>query len=397
MPNSYLNKILLEESQKFIEANKSLSAERIILKYHGKTDLPIKEISEQIEAQKKAVKKLPELSAYNLVYKKIPLEQCSSEYSAQYKSRVISGKRIIDLTGGLGIDSIYFARNFKEVTYCEMNEELAEIAEHNFSRIGIKNIKVLKGDSIELLKNYEDNYFDWIFADPARRNNDKRSVDIKYYSPNIPENLDLIFSKTENILLKLAPAFDINEALNLFENLYEFSVLSNQNECKEVLIFLSKKRIEKIKSAVILDEEKYISGKINSNYKCEEAEIKINEYLYEPNAAIRKAGLTDKIAFELNLKKLNRKSELLFSANLITDFIGRKFVVKHVELFNEKKIRKFLTSKKITKANISRSNFPMKPEEINERLKLKDGGNIYLFFTKDMYEKLIFILTEKIQ
>lgn len=396
MPNSYLNKILLEESQKFIEANKSLSAERIILKYHGKTDLPIKEISEQIEAQKKAVKKLPELSAYNLVYKKIPLEQCSSEYSAQYKSRVISGKRIIDLTGGLGIDSIYFARNFKEVTYCEMNEELAEIAEHNFSRIGIKNIKVLKGDSIELLKNYEDNYFDWVFADPARRNNEKRSVDIKYYSPNIPENLDLIFSKAENILLKLAPAFDINEALKLFKNMYEFSVLSYQNECKEVLVFLSKKNNEKVKSAVILDEEKYISGNINSDYKCEESEIKINEYLYEPNAAIRKAGLTDKIAFELNLKKLNRKSELLFSANLITDFIGRKFVVKHVELFNEKKIRKFLTSKKITKANISRSNFPMKPEEIKERLKLKDGGDIYLFFTKDINEKSIFILTEKI-
>ena len=111
---------------------------------------------QKILAQKKAVKKLPELSAYNLVYKKIPLEQCSSEYSAQYKSRVISGKRIIDLTGGLGIDSIYFARKFKEVTYCEMNEELAEIAEHNFSRIGIKNIKITKGDSIELLKNYED-------------------------------------------------------------------------------------------------------------------------------------------------------------------------------------------------------------------------------------------------
>jgi len=96
------------------------------------------------------------------------------------------------------------------------------------------------------------------------------------------------------------------------------------------------------------------------------------------------------------LKKLNRKSELLFSANLITDFIGRKFVVKHVELFNEKKIRKFLTSKKITKANISRSNFPLKPEEIKERLKLKDGGDFYLFFTKDINEKSIFILTEKI-
>ena len=193
-----LKRLTQPEIQKFIDENKHLSAAKVVLKFSSNKELPVREIAEQIECINKAEKKLPELSKQNLLYKKISLEQASSELTAGYKSQKLRGKRIIDLTGGLGIDSIYFSKTFEEVIYCELNEELAEIAKYNFKTLGIKNIVVKKGDGIKILKEFDDNYFDWIFIDPSRRDKDKRSVDIKYYSPDVVENMKLFLQKSHN-------------------------------------------------------------------------------------------------------------------------------------------------------------------------------------------------------
>ena len=145
------------EIVKFIEENRHFSTAEIILKYSSNKELPVKEIAEQIECLKKAKKKLPELNKHTLLYKKVSLEQASSELTAGYKLQKLKGKRIIDLTGGLGIDSIYFSKSFDEVIYCEINEELAEIAGHNFKTLGIKNVNVRNGDGIKILNEYTDN------------------------------------------------------------------------------------------------------------------------------------------------------------------------------------------------------------------------------------------------
>lgn len=393
-----LNILLQPETEDFIEKHKKFSAPEIILKYSFNKNFPIKEIAEQIECRNKAEKKLPNLSKHKLLYKKIPLEQCSSELTANYKSQKIKGKRIIDLTGGLGIDSIFFSKNFNEVIYCELKEELAEIAEHNFKTLRIKNLVVKKGDGIKTLSEFNDDYFDWIFVDPSRRDKEKRSVDIKYYSPDVVSNMNLFLHKSKNICFKLAPAFDITEAERIFPNMNEFSVVSVKNECKEVLLFFNKENQKKIKSAVILNEEKepvFFESEINKNYEIEFSLPGKDMFFYEPDAAIRKADLTKFIAKKYNLKFVNPISDYLISENDIQNFPGRKFKILFTDFYNEKNIKQYLSKEEITQANIARSNFPHKPEIIKEKLKLKDGGDYYLFFTKDKNDKLIFINTIK--
>lgn len=399
MPKSYLQKIISSDSKEFINKHLNTSKTEIILKYSAKSELPIKEIAEQIESFNKAKIKLPNLSNYDLVYQKLSLEQCSSEYTANYKSSILKGQRIIDLTGGLGVDSVYFSKVFDEVIYCELDSERSEIAKYNFEKLGIKNIKVINKDSIEELSNYSDNYFDWIFADPSRRDKNIRSVDIKFYSPNILENMELLLSKSKNILLKLAPAFDLKEAVRIFPNLIEFSILSFQNECKEVLVFISKDRKDKIKSAVALNTEfnhVCIKDRIENTHTAKIEYPRTGNYFYEPDAAIRKVGLTEKIAAEMNLCKINVLSDYLHSSYYLENFPGRRFLIKSVNLFNEKLIKRHLKDNQIFKANISRSNFPFKAEEIKNKFNLSDGGEHYLFFTKDLNKKLIFLSTIKV-
>lgn len=394
-----LKRLNNQEIREFIRENRNLSPAEFMLKYSSRKELPLKDIAEQIECTLKAEKKLPELSKSGLIYKKISLEQASSEITAKYKSSRIKGKRLIDLTGGLGIDSIYFSNSFNEVVYCEMNNELAEIADNNFKVLGINNITVKKEDGIKVLKEFDRNYFDWIYADPSRRDDGKRSVDINYYSPDVLSNMNLFLENSENICLKLAPAFDIKEAVRIFPEMNEFSVVSVRNECKEVLIYLSRNKTSKIKTAVILNEysePNVISGDLDKIYDINYGAAEKNKYFLEPDAAVRKSGLSHHTAEKYKIRFINPYSDYLISEKDIQEFQGRRFVIVFTDLFSKKKVKQYLSSEKIMQANISRSNFPLKPEAIKQKLKLKDGGDDYLFFTKNNEGRLIFIHTRKI-
>lgn len=401
MNSNLIDKLLDIQVQNFIETHQDDSIHELILKYNGKTELPIKEIAEQIQCRKKASRKLPGLSKYKLLYKKVSLEQASSELTASYKSSRMHGKRMIDLTGGLGIDSIYFSKKFEEVYYCELNEELADLATHNFNLLGIKNIKVIKGDSIDALERFKDDYFDWIYADPSRRNEQLRSVDIKYLKPDVVSNIDLFRQKSGRICFKLAPAFDLTEAYRLFPELDNFEVVSVNNECKEVLLFITEITPEKKQtiSAIILNQsgktESYRALK-NNQYLVHLVSPDNGMYFYEPDVAIRKAGLTGLIAERQKLSFISNESIYLVSNENKMNFPGRKFLIESVFRYNPKEIMKYLDEKGIVSANIARSDFPNKPDEIKNTLKLKDGGQDYLFFTKDFEQNLLFIHTSKI-
>jgi hypothetical protein len=402
MKNSIINILASKKAELFIKNNSHLSPQDILLKYSGKIDLPIKEIAEQIECRKKAKKKLPSLSKHTLIYKKVSLEQASSEITAEYKSSRLTGRRIIDLTGGLGIDSIYFSKIFDEVVYCEQSKELTEIVKHNFKILDINNIQVKTGDGTEILKYYNDKHFDWIYVDPSRRNQSKRSVDIKYYSPNVKENFELLKSKTKNLLIKLAPAFDKTEAFKLFPELNEFSVVSVNNECKEVLLFFNfdqhHPRLQ-IKSAAVLNENAETQS-FNANIDDVTARAFVesdeNLYFYEPDAAIRKAGLSEVIADKFRMVFLNPLSDYMVSNKKKINFPGRKFRIEYSCNYNLKEIKKYLMQNGIVKANIGRSNFLMKPEEIKQTLKLQDGGEDCLFFSKNPEDKLLFMHCRRI-
>jgi hypothetical protein len=399
MRSSLIEILGKDEVKLFMKNNSNSTSQEIILKYSGKSELPIKEIAVQIECRKRAEKKLPSLNRHNLLYKKVSLEQASSELTAAYKSSRIEGKRIIDLTGGLGIDSIYFAKNFTEVFYCEVNKDLSEIAGHNFSELGIKNIDINIGDGIEFLKKFKDDYFDWIYADPSRREGNNRSVDIKFHSPDILGSFELLKSKTKNLCIKLAPAFDINEAFKLFPELNEFVVVSANNECKEVLLLFNFEKKEEqssnpTKSAAILNEKsevKFYKSGIDEIPVRIFADAEPNLFFYEPDTAIRKAGLSEFIAQKFKLRFINSISDYMVSKKAVKYFPGRIFKIVYRSAYNAKEIKKYLNEKNITKANISRSNFALKPDEIKKTLKLKDGGNNYLFFTKDGNGKKIFV------
>jgi hypothetical protein len=383
----------------FLE-NKEKSAHEISLKLQKDNSLPHRAISEQVACFKKAKNKLPSFVNKHLLFEKNALEQSSSEFAAEYKSSLISGDKLIDLTGGLGIDDIFLATHFNIISYCELNEVLASIVSHNLQQLCISNIEINNIDSIKYLTSFSDNYFDWIYIDPSRRDENRRSVDLQFCTPNVYENMELFFQKSENVMIKAAPAYDLTEAIRKFPNLVEIHVISVDGECKEVLLILKKDVLNaKIKTFAVLlnskSEHKQIISQIISE---KEVNIlsKIKEYFYEPDCSIIKSNLVHFIADEFNLSFININSPFLTNSELISNFPGRQFRIMTSLLYNEKEIKKYLKTNGFSKANVARRGFRLSVEGIRKVFKLKDGGDIYLFFTSDLNKRAIMIVTTKI-
>lgn len=361
---------------------------KLALELSKQKEIPGRIISEQIACLKKAEKKLPLLNKFNLLYDKVALEQCSGESAAKAKAELIEGSTIIDLTGGLGIDDIYFAKKFDKVIYCELNDVLSRIVEGNLKELNINNIKVKNRDSIEYLKSCDDKSFDWIYIDPARREGSQRSVDLEYCIPNVYDNLGLFFRKSNNVLIKAAPAFDIHEAVNRFSDLTDIIVISVDNECKEVLLKLKEDKLDKrvLVRTIILNSKissekvfkKYIDDKIVKEYS------EIKEYFYEPDVGLIKSGLSSVAAEEFGFSFINNKCDFLTGEKLNPNFSGRSFKVVNTIQFKDKIIKSYLKENHISKANVSKRAFRLSVADIRKRLKLKEGGSDFLFFTIDL-------------
>ncbi|MBC7440546.1 MAG: RsmD family RNA methyltransferase, partial [Flavobacterium sp.] len=208
-----MNKSILNiDIQLFINNNISNSIVDLALQKNPFPKENWTEILNQIASKSKAKNKLPTwFSSENIIYPaKISVEQTSSETTANYKSTLVSGENLIDLTGGFGVDDFYFSKKIKNVVHCEINENLSEIVQHNFEILKARNIKCYFGDSLDILKNLN-TQFDWIYIDPSRRNDVKGKVFmLKDCLPNVPELLDLYFKFSDNILVKTAPILDIS-------------------------------------------------------------------------------------------------------------------------------------------------------------------------------------------
>lgn len=387
--------ILNPEVQQFIADNLKSNITKLILKGSLFDGVSIQELANQITAKQKSTTKLPTwFSTKNIYYPaKISIEQTSSEITAKYKSNLISGESIIDITGGFGVDCFYFSKQFKTVIHSEINEGLSTIVKYNYKQLGIENVTTFSGDGIEYLKKSNDN-FDCIYIDPSRRNDIKGKVFLlKDCLPNVPENIDFLFSKTNYILLKNSPILDITSAINELKFVKEIHVIAVQNEVKEVLFLLEKDYENEIKIKTINILKTGVQ-KFNFNLQ-EEATSNYSEpltYLYEPNAAILKSGGFHQISKQLDLYKLQQHSHLYTSKNLI-DFPGRVFKIETILKYDKKKIKSLLPDKK---ANITTRNFPKTVAQIRKETNLKDGGNTYLFFTTDHQNKLICVFCSKI-
>ena len=395
-----LNKLMNPEILKIIKQNENESPDSYVLKNTKNKELPIRAIAEQISCRKKAKKKLPSFNNSDFLYNPVSLEQCSGDAAAKFKSGLLKGTRILDMTGGLGIDDLYFSKNFNELIYCEMDKTIFRMTEYNFKNLKIDNVKFINNDSAVELDKFADNYFDWIYLDPARRDGNKRSVDLNYCSPNVIELQQKLLTKSKNVCIKVAPAYDITEAIRTFQNLKNVFVVSVDGECKEGLLFLERKyEGDTGIKAVILNSVSDTIQQIESIYQSEIKNEVISstlKYFFEPDAAIIKAGLTKKLAKDVGLNFLNLNVDYLVGNCEIMQFPGRQFELLAQSSFKPPLLKSYLKQNKIKKANFSKRDFPHSVDDLRKKFKIADGGEDYFFFTKNSENKLIYIHAKKI-
>ncbi|WP_299158068.1 RsmD family RNA methyltransferase [uncultured Tenacibaculum sp.] len=391
-----MNKAILQPNvQLFIQNNLKTDINKLIFKGSPFENITIQELANQILAKQKSEKKLPQWFNTKDIYypEKLSIEQTSSEITAEYKSNLISGDTIIDLTGGFGVDCLAFSKIFKNVIHCEINEQLSKIVKYNYEKLGVNNIKTIAKNGIDFLKQFNGK-LDCIYIDPSRRHDVKGKVFLlKDCLPNVPENLDFLFTKANTILIKNSPILDITSTINDLKFIKEIHIISVKNEVKELLFILEKNYKESIqvKTHNLLKNN---NQEFNFTYKNNNESIYSipQNYLYEPNAAILKSGGFNEVSYQLKINKLQQHSHLYTSEKLIANFPGRIFKINNIHSYNKKKIKKTL---KLDKANISIRNFPKTVAQIRTETKIKDGGETYLFFTKNINNELIIIECSK--
>lgn len=388
--------ILNPEIQKFINDNIDKNISKLALQ---KNPFPLVEwisILSQIEAKTKAKFKLPSwFVTDNIIYpSKISVEQTSSEKTASYKTSIISGENLIDLTGGFGVDDFYFAKKMKAITHCEINPDLSNIVQHNFEQLDVKNITCHSGDSLKFLTQLNTKW-DWIYIDPSRRNDAKGKVFmLQDCLPNVSEKLDLLFKYSNSILIKTAPLLDISAGLSELKNVKTIHIVALENEVKELLWEIHQGYSGKIKiKTVNIQKENLHSFEfiLDENHKIPTYSLP-QKYLYEPNSAILKSGGFDEVGTFYNLNKLHKHSHLYTNSTLVV-FPGRIFEIENTLPYHKNEMKAHLENQQL---NITTRNFPDTVKNIRKKWKIKEGGNRYCFFTTDENDNKIVLICKKI-
>ena len=326
------NRILNTGVQLFIRNFSSADILAVLLQDQHFEGIDNKELVQQLESRKKCERKLPTWYHSEAIYypPKLAIEQSSSEDAAIYKSHLISGDSLVDITGGFGVDSFYLSKAVKRLIYCEKQQELADIAAHNFIQLGATNIKVQAGDGLAYLESQEDK-FDWVYLDPSRRANDhSRVFRLEETIPALPDSLFTLWTKTEDILIKTSPLLDISLGIELLKNVKEIHVLAIKNEVKELLWVLQKEyQKEPIIITVNQDRAQIQSFSFKKSEELESGSVLAlpEKFIYEPNAAILKSGAFKCLGQRLGVKKLHEHSHL-YTSNDLLDFPGRRFKIE---------------------------------------------------------------------
>lgn len=388
------NLFLSQEVQQYIQDHLDANLSQIAFKKSPFEHIEMSDLLTQIESKKKSKDKLPTwFKTDNILFpKKLSIEQTSSEACAAYKASLVSGDSLIDLTGGFGIDCYYFSKSIKQVLHCEMQQDLSEIVALNYTALGVSNINCHTGDSLVYLTEHTQSW-DYIYVDPHRRNDAKEKVFfLSDCAPNVPEHLDILFSRSNNILIKTSPLLDIQAGLGELRNVKAIHIVALQNEVKELLWVLEKGytgSIDLVAVNITKEDTQVFSTPLE-----QESISTFREplaYLYEPNAAILKTGKFDAVSQYFDLAKLHPHSHLYTSDNLVV-FSGRSFKIEQVLPYNKQVGKEYLTN---LKANVTTRNFPIKVEEIRKKWKMKDGGDSYLFFTTNIKNERIIIVCSK--
>ena len=414
---------------------------------------------DQIRGRKMARVKLPRwASLEGIIYPPhISMEQCSSESTALYKAELAarllglpassSGTEMkteneiefVDLTGGFGVDFSYIAARLGvKSMYVERQAHLCEAAKENFERLGLKNAIVKNGDGIEVLHSFLPKKDDAastddslgitydqplsllktnlglkiIFIDPARRDDaGNKVVSLKDCTPDVTVLQEEMLSKADYVIIKLSPMLDWHRAISELSHVREVHIISVNNECKELLLVLSARNMGDMEASSADGEVKH-AGNLRiycvndaQSFVCDELDMESSsviiappvleemQYLYEPNASLMKAGCFSVLSERYGARMLSKNSHLFVSREPIAAFPGRSFRIIAISSFNKKELKRHLSG--ITKANIATRNFPLSVAELRKRLKLKDGGETYIFATTLSDESHVLAITEK--
>ena len=380
--------------QEFINSQINSSASDLMLKASSYPEWDMKAIAQQLVGKQIAKKKLPTWFQNNeILYPvRLSMEQCSSETTAKYKTTIINSGRGIDLTGGFGVDTIFLSKKSESLIYCELNEDLASLVNHNFKALNQHNCDIYVGNGVEYLKNLKK--IDWIYVDPSRRKESQRIYRLEDCEPNVIDLIGLFFDKAENVLIKTAPLLDIQQTLRDLKSVKEVHVIAVNNDCKEVLYLLEKDFTGETQIFCVNLKKEHIE---EFRFTLSEEREALNlyseplEYIYEANTAIMKAGAFKSIASKYELYKLQKNSHLYTSQNFISEFPGRRFKVKEVLNLDKKSLTKLPK-----KANLACRNYPHKVEVLKKKLKINDGGNKYIFATTIKEKQLKLIVCEKV-
>lgn len=452
--------IMNDKTREFVAMHRDEDVRELALKAKRVEGLDLSLALDQIAGWQIASKKLPQwASCEGIIYPPhISMEQCSSQFTAQYKSEIaqtllasaatvrarvsdsaesdnqttksepqlsdsaesdmqtaknvfqlsdspesdtlVARSSMVDLTGGFGVDFSYLARGFSQATYVERQRHLCDLAEHNMAALGLDQARIVCGDGVEYLRQMGP--VDFIYLDPARRDeHGSRTYAIEDCTPNVFELRDLLLAKSQYTLVKLSPMLDWRKAVADFDGtVREVHIVATGNECKELLLVLGQQMHEEPSAPHVFcvnddqridyDSAAYTQGLRIGGKPLPEAK----NYLYEPNASIMKAGCFDLVEERFGVTQIGPSSHLFVSEQQIADFPGRGFAIEAVGSMNKKDIKRLLNGAK--QANIAVRNFPLTAPQLRKKLKLADGGTVYLFGTTMQGGDHVLLRTSKI-
>lgn len=380
----------------FIREYRERDIRQLALQANRFPDVDMPYALDQIQGWQIARRKLPKWAACDGVIfpPHLSMEQCSSEPTAQYKlnltmewaERVGHAFSMTDLTGGFGVDFSFTSCAFAAATYVERNEQLCHIVEHNLPLLGLNNATVVCADAVEYLSTVEPQTM--LFLDPARRDeHGAKTVMLADCTPDVVQLLPQLLEKSRFTMLKLSPMLDWHKAVDdLQGTVREVHIVSVGGECKELLLVLSTVVESELKVycadlSTASDTSSLFVYTPGSSAPVANSKLKTqnSKFVHEPNASIMKAGCFDELAAAYGVSPVSRNSHLFLSDEPVEGFPGRSFVVERVTTMNKGELRKALVG--IEKANIATRNFPLTVAELRKRLKIKDGGDVYIFAT----------------
>ena len=418
---------LNEATRAFVAANRERDVRELALHAKPGEGVDLTAALEQIAGWRTARTKLPEWAACGDVWypPHLSMEQCSSEATARYKAalarRVVAGSTdataagsvdasgssgpagsavpldaaMVDLTGGFGVDCSYMAREFAHAVYVERQERLCALASHNMRALGLDHVRVVHGDAQDAARGMDP--VSLIFLDPARRDaRGARTYAIADCTPDVLGMLDVLLAKAPHLMVKLSPMLDWHKTVADFRgHVAEVHVVSTGNECKELLLVVCRdvtddplvvcvndaSRLEFRVSQLHGDDPAAETPAVPANGVPEDdapaCEPERARHLYEPNASVMKAGCFTLLERRFGVREVGPNSHLFVSGRPVEGFPGRAFDVEAVGTLNKRDVRRLTEG--LTHANVATRNFPMAPEALRRKLKLKDGGDVYLF------------------